>query len=109
MFEETGCDAVMIGRAAMKNPLIFSQIDHYLKTGELLAEPSLKDIIDLAVQHSLLMAEQYGEERGMKMMRKYLGWYVKGLHGAAELRSRLFQVNTLSDIRTIFDEYQSLI
>jgi tRNA-dihydrouridine synthase B len=107
MFDETGCDAVMVGRAAMKNPLIFTEINHYLHTGQLLQQPSIEERIRLALDHARLMAEHYGQERGIKMMRRYLGWYVKGFRGASDLRPRLFQVCSLTDIQDIFEDYLS--
>jgi tRNA-dihydrouridine synthase B len=105
MLDETGCDAVMIGRAALGNPFIFKQMRHYLATGELLEEPSVEDKIEMARLHAQLMQEQFGEERGAIMMRRYLGWYVKGFKGASELRPQLFQVTTISDIDRVFAEY----
>jgi len=105
MIEETGCDGVMIGRAALGNPFIFSQISRYLMTGELSAEPSAVEKIDMARLHARLMAEQFGEERGAIMMRRYLGWYVKGFPGATDLRPKLFAVNTVSDIDRVFADY----
>lgn len=105
MLDETGCDAVMIGRASMGNPFIFKQILHYLTTGELLSEPSIPDRVAVARRHSRLMVEEYGEERGVKMMRRYLGWYVRGFPGAAELRPLIFRVEKLADIDDIFDNY----
>ncbi len=105
MLDETGCDAVMIGRAALGNPFIFKQIRHYLATGEILEEPSVEDKIEMARLHAQLMQEQFGEERGAVMMRRYLGWYVKGFKGASELRPQLFQVATISDIDRVFEQY----
>lgn len=105
MLEETGCDGVMIGRAALGNPFIFTQIADYLRTGEASGEPSIADKIDMARLHARLMAEQFGEERGAIMMRRYLGWYVKGFAGATDLRPQLFAVNTVSDIDRIFADY----
>lgn len=102
MLDETGCDAVMVGRAAMGNPDIFRQMHHYLETGELLDEPTPAERIETAKRHARLMVEEYGEERGMKMMRRYLGWYVKGFPGAATLRPRLFQVDRLTDVDEVF-------
>ena len=98
MLDETGCDAVMVGRAALGNPDIFRQMHHYLETGELVDEPTIAERIETAKQHARLMVEEYGEERGMKMMRRYLGWYVKGFPGAATLRPRLFKVERLTDV-----------
>ncbi len=105
MKEETGCDGVMIGRAAMGNPFIFQQINHYLQTGELLENPSMKEKIEMARLHAQLMKEQFGEERGAKMMRRYLGWYIKGFRGASELRPLLFEVNRIEDIDKVFEDY----
>jgi len=105
MIDQTACDAVMIGRVSFGNPFIFGQIDHYLKTGDLLPEPSFNEIIELALEHAGLMAGQYGETRGTKMMRRYLGWYVRGWPGATELRPRLFKVNTREDIKLVFDDF----
>ncbi len=105
MKEETGCDGVMIGRAAMGNPFIFQQINHYLKTGELLENPSIKEKIKMARLHAQLMKEQFGEERGAKMMRRYLGWYIKGFRGASELRPLLLEVNRIEDIDKVFEDY----
>ena len=105
MFEETGCDAIMVGRAAMGNPFIFKQINQFLQTGELAGEPSIQEKMEMARIHARLVVEQYGEDRGMKMMRRFLGWYVKGFRGASELRPKLFQVTTLDDMGDIFDGY----
>jgi len=105
MIEETGCDGVMIGRAALGNPFIFSQISRYLMTGEAQAEPSATEKISMARLHARLMAEEFGEVRGAIMMRRYLGWYVKGFPGATDLRPQLFAVNTVSDIDRVFADY----
>jgi len=105
MLAETGCDGVMIGRAALGNPFIFGQMSHYFATGELAPEPSMFSKIEMARLHAQLMAEQFGEQRGAIMMRRYLGWYVKGFPGASELRPRLFAVTTISDIDKVFADY----
>ena len=105
MQQETGCDGVMIGRAAMGNPFIFKQINHYIDTGEILENPTTQEKIEMARLHADLMKEQFGEERGAKMMRRYLGWYIKGFRGASELRPILFEVNTIEEIDKVFDDY----
>jgi tRNA-dihydrouridine synthase B len=107
MLDETGCDGVMIGRAALGNPDIFRQMHHYVETGELPDGPTIIEHIETAKQHARLMVEEYGEKRGVIKMRRNLGWYTKGFPGATVLRPKLFQINSLSDIDSIFDEYLS--
>ena len=105
MLNETGCDGVMIGRAALGNPDIFRRMHHFVETGEPSGVLTMVEHIDTAKRHALLMVEEYGEKRGVIKMRRYLGWYTKGFPGAAALRPKLFQINSLSDIDGIFDEY----
>jgi len=107
MLDQTDCDGVMLGRAALGNPFIFGRINRYLKTGVDPGPPDRTEKIKMANLHARLMVSQFGLERGMKMMRRYLGWYVKGMPGAAELRPKLFQVERLEDIDSIFSEYLS--
>jgi nifR3 family TIM-barrel protein len=107
MLDETGCDGVMLGRAALGNPFIFGRINRFLQSGIDPGPPGRTEKIKMANLHARLMVSQFGLERGMKMMRRYLGWYVKGMPGAAELRPKLFQVERLEDIDSIFSEYLS--
>jgi tRNA-dihydrouridine synthase B len=107
MLDETGCDGVMIGRAALGHPDIFRRMHLFVETGELAVEPTMVEQIEAAKRHALLMVEEYGEKRGVTKMRRYLGWYTKGFPGAAALRPNLFQIESLSDIDTVFQEYLS--
>ena len=89
MLQETGCNAIMIGRAAMGNPWIFSRTVHYLATGELLPGPTPEMRRDTAIKHYLLLVETKGEYLANREMRKHLAWYTKGLRGSARLRSKI--------------------
>ena len=73
----TGCDAVMIGRAAQGRPWIFREVAHYLATGELLAPPSLVEVRDVLIGHLQALHAFYGEPSGVRIARKHLGWYAK--------------------------------
>lgn len=73
----TGCDAVLIGRAAQGRPWIFREIAHFLATGELLPEPSLHEVRDVLLGHLHHLHEFYGEPAGVRIARKHLGWYAK--------------------------------
>ncbi|MDH1008447.1 tRNA dihydrouridine synthase DusB [Pseudomonas nicosulfuronedens] len=94
VFEQTGVDALLIGRAAQGNPWIFREIDHYLSTGELLPAPSLHEVQSILLEHLAALHAFYGEEMGVRIARKHVGWYLATLPGAAEFRS---QFNRLQD------------
>ncbi len=84
VLEQTGADAVMIGRAAQGRPWIFREINHYLATGELLPEPSLEVVREILLDHLDNLYAFYGEHTGVRMARKHIAWYSKGQpHGAA--------------------------
>jgi tRNA-dihydrouridine synthase B len=105
MLKQTNCDAVMLGRAAMKNPSVFRRIKVYLDEGRLLPESSVDEKIEMAMGHARLMVEQYGERLGSLKMRKHLAWYSKGFGGGNELRRRLKHVESLDDIKSLLDAY----
>jgi tRNA-dihydrouridine synthase B len=77
VLDATGCDAVMIGRAAQGRPWIFREIAHFLATGEHLPEPSLIEIRDILLAHLEHLHAFYGESSGVRIARKHLGWYAK--------------------------------
>lgn len=98
-----GIDGVMIGRGCQGSPWQIGRIDHYLKTGELLPEPTLHEKLDWGWQHLTQMVAYKGETVGVREMRGQLPWYVAGFSGASVLRDQLTKVTTLSDVETIFD------
>jgi len=77
VLERTGADAVMIGRAAQGRPWIFRSIGHFLATGQVLAEPSPAEVRDLLLEHLQALHAFYGEQAGVRIARKHLGWYAK--------------------------------
>jgi tRNA-dihydrouridine synthase B len=94
VLEYTGADAVMIGRAAQGRPWIFREIEHYLLTGTRLAPPPVEEIREVMVAHLHDLYAFYGLERGVRVARKHIGWYTKGLAHSAIFRARM---NTLED------------
>ena len=100
MVDETGCDGVMIGRAAMGNPWIFREVDHYLRTGEHLETPNLAERIAASLTHLKTLAADpaVGEIRAVKEMRGQLPHYFKGFPGVARFRAELTQFDTISEI-----------
>ncbi len=104
MIEHTGCDAVLIGRAAQGNPWIFKRTVHYLETGELLPEPTLEERVEIIKKHAKLLIDYKGEFVGIREMRSHLSHYVKGLYNATELRRRVTKVESYEDIERVIDE-----
>lgn len=98
MFEETGCDGVMIARAARGNPWIFEQTLHYLETGEEKPLPDREAVVDLILRHVRMQVAQKGEFLGIREMRKHIAWYTTGFPNSAKLRNNVNHVNTLSEL-----------
>lgn len=105
LLEYTGCDAIMIGRGAQGNPWIFKRIIHYLQTGELLPEPSAEERVEKALRHGEMLIAFKGEYIGVREMRKHMGWYMKGLHGAAEVRGKLNYAETMGEMESLLRGY----
>ena len=94
---QTGADGVMIGRAAQGRPWIFREIEHYLATGETLDEPLVTEIHEVLLEHLYDLYAFYGSERGVKIARKHISWYTKGLAGSASFRRRMNQLDTCEE------------
>lgn len=104
MLEETGCDGLMLARGAQGNPWLFSRINHYLDTGELLPEPNRAEISRMILRHARLQIELKGEVLGMKEMRKHIAWYTAGLPHSAGIRRECNQVETLPELEALLQE-----
>ncbi len=94
VLRETGADAIMIGRAAQGRPWLFREIDHYLRTQEVLPEPSSDEICSLMLGHMENVYQFYGEETGVKICRKHVGWYTKGQPHGAGFRHEFNQIES---------------
>lgn len=105
LFDETGCDGVMIGRGAIDNPWIFRQTKHYLATGEHLSPPTLDERRDLLLEHLALSVEHKGERKGVIEFRKHWSGYLKGLSHAARVRQELMQYAELQPIVDLVNNY----
>jgi len=99
MFEETGCDAVMVGRAALGNPWFFYQTAALLRGESTPDTPSLTDRIEMCHRHFELLIKDRGEQAGTNLMRKHFGWYIKGFPGAAKIRHKLVTASGLEEMR----------
>ena len=105
VLEYTKADGLMIGRAAQGRPWLFREIEHYLTTGELLPAPRVSEIHAILRAHLADLYAFYGEHTGVKIARKHIAWYTKGLAGAATFRHAMNQLATLAEQLQATDEF----
>ena len=97
VLDYTQADAVMIGRAAQGRPWIFREIEHYLNTGEHMLAPAVSEIHQVMLQHLDDLYAFYGELTGMRVARKHISWYTKGLAGSANFRHHMNQLQSIEE------------
>ena len=96
VLQQTGADAVMIGRAAQGRPWIFREIEHFLRTGKHLLPPTVEEVRTLLAQHLQHHVDFYGEAVGVRTARKHIGWYVRELPGGEAFRQQMNRLETSS-------------
>ncbi len=102
--EVTGCEAVMVGRAAQGNPWIFRQLTHYLRTGEILPGPTMEERKEIIIRHLDMLLKFKGDYVGPREMRKHATWYTRGIKGNAELRVQFNKAETREDFLRILEK-----
>jgi tRNA-dihydrouridine synthase B len=95
---QSGADGLMIGRGAYGRPWLLGQVMHWWKTGQALADPDIDAQHATLIDHYRAMLDHYGEFTGVKMARKHIGWYTKGLHGSAEFRNKANFIDDASQV-----------
>ncbi|OFW75963.1 MAG: tRNA dihydrouridine synthase DusB [Alphaproteobacteria bacterium RIFCSPHIGHO2_01_FULL_41_14] len=105
LLSESGADGVMIGRGSYGRPWFLSQVNHFLKTGERLPDPSLAVQEETILGHLEDMMEHYGEYTGVRMSRKHLGWYSRGLHNSADFRVQINQQETAEALKNLVRKF----
>lgn len=103
--EETGCDAVMIGRAALGNPWMLYRTVKYLETGELTAEPSPREKIDVCLLHLRRLMKIKPEKVAVHEMRKHATYYMKGIKGGSKVKAKLNELNTYTEMESLLYNY----
>ncbi|MGE7273372.1 tRNA dihydrouridine synthase DusB [Brevibacillus panacihumi] len=105
MLDSTGCDGVMIGRAALGNPWMLYRTIQYLTTGDLPGEPSVREKMDICLLHAERLIALKGPRVGVLEMRKHAAWYLKGLRGATHTKNLINAVETEEELRRIINDY----
>ena len=116
MLDETGCDGVMIGRAALGNPWMIYRTVQFLKTGKLMGEPSVREKMDVCILHLDRLIALKNEDVAVREMRKHAAWYLKGVKGNAKVRNAVNEctnrdqlVTLLNDMVADVEEKESLV
>lgn len=106
MYEYTGCDLVMVGRASLGNPWVFSNINAYFEKGQAVA-PTLEQKLDVMKKHIEKLCEYKGEYIGMRESRAHIPHYLKGFNGAAKFRNEACKVSTLCDMYALINKVKN--
>lgn len=101
MYEQTGCDLVMVGRGSYGNPWIFKTIKEYFKSGTILPEPDISEKMQVMLRHVRMITDEFGEKNGMFKARKFAAWYIKGIPDAAKYRSTCYSLSKYSDLEDL--------
>jgi len=105
LLDQSGVDGVMIGRGCYGRPWFPGLVAKFLETGQEPEEPKLEDQYAVVVEHYKMMLEHYGERGGVRIARKHLGWYSKGLPGSAEFRSEINTLDNPAQVLSLIDSF----
>lgn len=105
MLEQTGCDLVMIGRGSLGRPWIFRMVNRYLETGLHQEPPAYNERIDICLKHFRMEVSVRGSERGVRIMRKHIGWYLKGLPGNVHVKQIVFDTLDPDEVIATLQRY----
>lgn len=108
MFDETGCDGLLVARGGLGNPWIFKEIKGFLKNGKVIKRPSQDEIADVILEHLNACIDFYGPTHGVKRFHKFFGWYTKGVHDVRALREKSFRVKTKEEMYEIIRAFRKL-
>jgi tRNA-dihydrouridine synthase B len=108
MLADSGADGMLIGRGTYGRPWFPNQVHHYLETGSNLADPSISVQLDTVLEHYDSILEHYGTQAGVRIARKHLGWYSKGLIESAEYRAEINQINEPDKVRDRINRFYDM-
>ena len=101
MIEQTGCDGILIGRAAKGNPWVFSEVCSYIQEGTIPERPSEEEVRKMIIRHATELTEDKGEFTAIREMRSHAAWYTAGMRNSSSLRRALNQVTTLEGLKEL--------
>ncbi len=109
LMQQSGCDGIMLARAAQGNPWIFREIEHFVEYGTECDRPSVTDIKDMILRHTKLLMGEIGEYLAIRQMRKHIAWYTAGLRKSSKLRLMVNQVEYYSELKELIGEWHEAL
>ena len=109
MLEETGCDAIMIGRGVLGNPWLVKEIVEYIENGNIVPKPTPKERVDMCLKHISYLREIKCDKLVVLESRNHIAWYLKGLSDSNEIKNKIFLTKDVDDIITILNDYKERI
>ena len=109
MLDETGCDAVMVGRAALGNPWVIKEMVSYVEHGVLLEEPTVDEKIEQCLEHAKRLMVIEGEKNAIRQMRGHAPWYIKGLKSSGVVKNRLSRIDTYDQLVETLEAYHEYL
>ena len=106
LIEQTGCDGIMIGRAAQGNPWIFKRIWEFLENGTEVPKPSLDEVCDMMLRHAREQLQYKGDYTGVREMRKHISWYTTGYPHSARLRAKINSVESQAELEELIERFR---
>lgn len=104
MLDETNCDLVMVGRGLLGNPWLIKEINEYLENGVVIAKPTDIEKIDMCLKHLSLLEEFECEKQAVLEIRSHVGWYLKGIKNANEVKQNIFKTKNINEIKRMLNE-----
>ena len=105
MMEETGCDGIMVARAAKGNPWIFRELKESFEGQPISPRPTYKEVCQMILRHASMQIEYVGEHMGMLQMRKQVAWYTAGYPGSSKLRQEVNQITTYEELKSLLTRF----
>ena len=109
MIDETGCDAVMIGRASLGNPWIFKEVNEYLEKGIVIDKPSSVDRVDMCLKHFKYLVDLKIDKVAVLEIRNHIAWYLKGIKGSNEIKNKVYMTKDINEIYNILMNYKKTL
>ncbi len=106
MLDETGCDAIMIGRAALGNPWIFKQVNEYIENNKVIELPTPLERVEMCIKHFKYLEDIKVSKVAVLEIRNHVAWYLKGIKGSNEIKNKIYMTKDIEEIKKILYDYK---